>query len=159
MLLKSKKVNPNHNHGRTIDSPPLIHALRLRKEVTFNKLLNFAKIDADCTDTSGRTAIWWAAALGLDTYVQKLLDSRKLYYPNTADKNEHTPLSIAVEGGRIAIVRQLRRNQRADFAITSIIIAAMKGHIAVVEELLASTFNREDSKSLLEANGLGHVWL
>lgn len=109
VLLKGKKVDPNHNHGRTIDSPPLIYALRLRKEGIFDKLLNFAKIDADCTDTSGRTAIWWAAALGLDTYVQKLLESGKLYRPHQADKNGHTALSIAVEGGRIAIVRQLQR--------------------------------------------------
>lgn len=157
VLLKDKKVDPNHNDGETIDSPPLIHALRLRKGVIFDKLLNSAKIDADCPDTSDRTAIWWAAALGLDTYVQKLLNSGKLLHPHKADQNRHTPLSIAVEGGRIAIVRQLRIIEGADFAIKPIIIAAMKGHIAVVEELLASNFDREDSKSLLEANGLGHV--
>ncbi|EHK48861.1 uncharacterized protein TrAtP1_009724 [Trichoderma atroviride] len=159
VLLKSEKVDPNHLYGETIDSPPLIHAIRLRKEGIFDKLLNFAKVRADYTDTSDRTAIWWAAALGLDTYVQKLLDSGKLYHPHGADKNGHTPLSIAAEGGRIAIVRQLLRIEGADFAIKPIIIAAMKGHIAVVEELLASNFHREDSKSLLEANKLGHVWI
>ncbi|KAK1236946.1 hypothetical protein MKX08_007894 [Trichoderma sp. CBMAI-0020] len=159
VLLKSKEVDPNHNHGETIDSPPLIHALRLRKESIFDKLLNSARIDADCTDTLGRTTIWWAAALGLDTYVQKLLKSGKVDYPHEANENGHTPLSIAIEGGHIAIVRQLQRIEGADFAIKPIIIAAMKGYIAVVEELLAFKFDREDSKSLLEANKLEHVWI
>lgn len=35
----------------------------------------------------------------------------------------------------------------------------MKGPIAVVEKLLASRYDRGDTKSLLEVNGLGHVWL
>ncbi|KAM0473854.1 hypothetical protein ACHAPX_007902 [Trichoderma viride] len=158
VLLKSKKVDPNHKRGSTVNSPPLIHALRLRKEAIFDKLLNFAKTDADCPDSSDRTALWWAAALGLDTYVQKLLYSWKVNDPHRMDKTGHTALSIAAEGGHNAIVRKLRNIEGADFAIKPIIIAAKNGHTAVVEELLASKFDREVAKSVLEANELGHIW-
>lgn len=158
VLLKCEEVDPNFIYGRTIDSPPLIHALRLGKEAIFEKLLDFATVDADRPDMLGRTALWWAAALGLDTYVQKLFESGKVKDPHKVDINGYMALSIAVKGGYAAAVCQLRRIGGAEFATKSIIIAAKKGHIAVVEELLASKFDREDAKSYLEANELGHIW-
>ncbi|KAI5918531.1 putative ankyrin repeat protein [Camillea tinctor] len=160
VLLKVENVDPNFNHSRYINSPPLVCAVRLKYESIFEKLLSSARINADCADQENRTALWWAAALGLDSYVQKLLASRKVHSPEKSDKYGNTALSMAAELGHIGAVRQLLSVQReATVSLKVIFIAAINGHAAVVEELLPRKVkNKHHAKELLELCGLGNVW-
>ncbi|KAI0447695.1 putative ankyrin repeat protein [Xylaria telfairii] len=160
VLLKIPAVDQNSNHSHAVDSPPLICAIRLKYESIFEKILKGARVDADRIDTNFRTALWWAAALGLDTYVEKLLDSGKVHEPDMRDRNSDSALSIAVEMGHLEVVRQLLRIQEpASVSLKSIFIAAKKDHMQIVEELLPHRVkDKNRAEQLLQDYGLGEVW-
>ncbi|RWA06544.1 hypothetical protein EKO27_g8554 [Xylaria grammica] len=161
VLLNNKAVDINFNHSETVDSPPLVCAVRLRNEPIFEKILNAAKVDADSPDAQSRTALWWAAALGLDSYVEKLLASRKLYHLDRHDNKGDTALSIAVRLGHLGVVRQLLRvHQASTIGLEPIIFAAKNGHTPVVEELLPyKVTDKKAAEQLLQRYGLQQVWL
>ncbi|KAJ2996497.1 hypothetical protein NUW58_g959 [Xylaria curta] len=113
VLLKNGQLGPNFKRSRAVDSPPLVCTVRPRSEPIFENILNSEKVDADWTAPENRTALWWAAALGLDSDVEKLLDSRKVHRPYIEGTNGDTALSIAVESGHLGVIRQLLRVQEA----------------------------------------------
>ncbi|GAW24157.1 hypothetical protein ANO14919_137380 [Xylariales sp. No.14919] len=161
VLLKNEAVDINFNHSETIDSPPLVCAVRLRNEPIFEKILNSTKVDADCPDAANRTALWWAAALGLDSYVTKLLASGKVHQPAKEDRKGDTALSISVQLGHLEVVRQLRCVQQpSTVGVKAILIAAKNGHTPVVEELFAyNAPGKEAAEQLLQRYGLQKVWV
>lgn len=160
-LLGFEDVDPNHNNSNAIDAPPLVCAVRLRKETIFDRLLSSERIRADTPDGRGRSALWWAAALGLDPYVQKLLDSGKIHRPDITDKRGETPLSIAVQAGHLGVVRQLLKLQpAATVSLRAMIIAAANGHVAVLKEFLPTRVkSKEQAKKLLEGLKIRDVYL
>ncbi|KAI0411474.1 ankyrin repeat-containing domain protein [Xylaria grammica] len=161
VLLEIEAVNINFNKNNTIESPPLICAVRLRNEPIFEKILNAAKVDADCPDAQDRTALWWAAALGLDSYVKKLLAFRKVREPGKDYSDGNTPISIAVQLSHLGVVRQLLRIQQpSTVGVKAILIAAKNGHTPVVEELLPyKVTDKKAAEQLLQRYGLQQVWV
>ncbi|KAI0848150.1 putative ankyrin repeat protein [Daldinia vernicosa] len=106
LLLKFDEVKPNHKYSRmTCSPPPLICAVRVKNESIFEKILKAQRTDADRYDGETRTALWWAAALSLDSYVQKLLSSGKVHLPDVQEEEGDTPLSIAVQADIVEKVR------------------------------------------------------
>ena len=63
-------------------------------------------ITLDTVDTSGRTALSWAAEFG-NVDAVKILLKREDVTPNTADKSGRTPLWWAVERGHTRVVKVL----------------------------------------------------
>ncbi|TGO13374.1 hypothetical protein BTUL_0070g00020 [Botrytis tulipae] len=124
------------------------------------RLSQFSTTHADCADEEDRTALWWAAALGLDTYVQKLLNSGKVYRPDKEDLSGITALSIAVELGHLNVARQLLGVvEAAAVSLKAILIAAINGHTRIVEEILPYRVkDRTSAERLLSNHGLEEVW-
>lgn len=160
VLLANKAVDTNFNHSASVSSPPLVCAVRLRNESIFEKILNHARVDADCADKEDRTALWWAAALGLDSYVQKLLNSGKVYRPDKEDLSGITALSIAVELGHLNVARQLLGVvEAAAVSLKAILIAATNGHTSIVKEILPYRVkDKTSAERLLSNHGLEEVW-
>jgi len=97
-------------------------------------------VNADATDTQGRTALSYAAQLGNAEMAQLLLDSRAS--PDLRDKLGGTALHWASEGGRLEVVKVLlARHTTVDMAnrqgITPLMLAVSHNSIPVVKALLA----------------------
>ncbi|KAI5861325.1 putative ankyrin repeat protein [Durotheca rogersii] len=168
MLLEAG-LDPNFKNDSlsTINSPPLVYAVKLgvgdrpSKESIFTRILNTKNVDVACTDGAGRTALWWAAALGLDSYVQGLLKSENVKVLNKPDHHGTTPLSIAVQAGNLGAVRLLQETELSDnnVHLRDIFIAAKNGKTSIVEELLPPRIRRKDDAArLLERHGLEEMW-
>ncbi|KAH6877225.1 putative ankyrin repeat protein [Thelonectria olida] len=162
VLLEAPNVNVNlaSDPNIHVTATPLICAVRLRRESIFDKILDSAFVNADTADQDGRTPLWWAAALGLETYTNKLLYSGKVHEFAATDKKEDTTLSIAVQLGHLEIVDQLWFVQRhPTVSLKAIFIAAKNGHMTIVGKLLPSRVrDKHHAKELLEAHGLEEVW-
>ncbi|KAH7125960.1 putative ankyrin repeat protein [Dactylonectria macrodidyma] len=136
LLLEYDVVNPNHKFGLTVNSPPIVCAVRLKRKSIFDRLVDDARVDMKCTDNDGRTAFWWACALGLESYVNKLIHSGKVRRLDKPDRAGDTPISIAVQAGHVEVLHQLQRLNAASITLRSILIAAQNGHVRLVKELL-----------------------
>lgn len=155
-LLAINTVNPNYSHPG-IDSPPLVCAVRLQNERIFDKLLQSKRVDADRTDGQGRSALWWAAALDLHSYAEKLLDSSTCNFPNKADERGDTPLSIAVQRGNSLAARKLMKTimPGATLSGRAVLIAAKLSHVDVLEDTLPLwADSREYAEKVLKATDL-----
>ncbi|KAI8960444.1 hypothetical protein F5Y11DRAFT_329926 [Daldinia sp. FL1419] len=99
----------------TITAPPLIWAVGIGNKSIFKRILHKQRTNADCYDEGGRSALWWAAALGLDSYIKELLESQKMrrldeiVYINL---RLETSLSIAVRTGHQRIVAELLKHTK-----------------------------------------------
>lgn len=160
-LLEIEGVDPNFTNHENIRTPPLTCALRLRNEEIFQRILESERVSPHLTDQDGRSTVWWAAALGLDSYVKRLLDSGKYNNLEGSDSRNETPLSIAVRAGHLEVVRLLsaRIGPEARLNLEAILMAAKKGHHAVVQELLPyKVRNKGQARLILEELNLSGVW-
>lgn len=159
VLLEQPQVDPNLNHGPTISCPPLICAVRLKKDEIFDQLLRNSRVDVNSIDRDQRTAVWWAAALGLGSYIQKLIDSGKVRVLEKPDREHTTPHKIALETGHLDVYNQLQREREWLVGKDAILVAAQNGHMEVVKELLPRHFpSRKSAKQRLDLCGLSEVW-
>ncbi|KAK8108385.1 hypothetical protein PG984_014186 [Apiospora sp. TS-2023a] len=161
VLLEFEHVDPNFSNDKTAGEPPLVWTVKLKNESIFEKILHSKRLDnADGTGVTGRSALWWAAALGLDSYVQKLIDSGKVYHPDAPDKEGNTPLSIAIQAGHLGVVRQiLKAHPKTDISWRAIIIAAKNRFVPVVKELFPRQVrDKRMAEELLEYLDLKEVW-
>jgi ankyrin repeat protein len=151
VLLRDEHVRPNHADGNNIDRPPLVYALQQREEVIFYKLLESSRVEADTPDRNGRTALWWAAALGLSDYVKGLLQSGKVRFPDRTNKFSETPLSMAVKLGHIEVVKELSKsNPNAGVRLIWILSAVMGGFITIKEQNLRRLTTNKDQLRLIK---------
>lgn len=134
LLLKFDQVDPNHHEGNIIGFPPLICAVRVQNESIFEKILNMQRTYADYCGQMRRSALWWAAALGLDSYVQKLLSSGKVDV-DLRDDNGDTPLSIAVQAGHRRVVDLLLKIPETTVNLKAVLIAGKKGYQDIVQKV------------------------
>ncbi|KAF9784237.1 hypothetical protein IL306_007750 [Fusarium sp. DS 682] len=156
VLLEYDAVDLNLISSEIADhDPPLVCAVKMEQEAIFDKILRSSRVNADLSG-KGHPALWWAAFLDLESYVEKLLDSGKVQLRNYKD----SPLSIATKAGHRGLVRRLLAVEPATAVnLKDILIAAKNGHIAIVEELLLERVkNRDHAKRLLEAYGLETTW-
>ncbi|KAH8724028.1 ankyrin repeat-containing domain protein, partial [Phaeosphaeriaceae sp. PMI808] len=98
--LLSQGVNPDTRDTR--NSTPLWWAARGGHEAIVRCLLDTSIVDIDARDDVGRTPLFWAAANGYERVVKLLLVKGAI--PYVADKDGHTPLSIAKKNGEYAVV-------------------------------------------------------
>ncbi|KAI1654827.1 putative ankyrin repeat protein [Daldinia decipiens] len=145
LLLNFDEVYPNWINEETTDSPPL-------------NILNAQRIDADWHDKTYRSALWWAAALGLDSYVQKLLSSGGVHHPNRWDKNGDTPLSIAVQAGHRGVVDLLLKIPETIVNLKAILIAGKKGYQDIVEKVLPRIAKSELDVNMLTDKDERRIW-
>lgn len=158
-LLESLNVDPNLSSTDSIKTPPLTCAVRLRDESIFDRILRSKRLDADTRDADGRSTIWWAAALGLHSYVRKLLESGKVYRPERPDNSGTTPLSIAAQRGHLEVVGELMKTRAgAAVSLETVLIAARNGHVAVVKVLLPrKVSSKGQARLILEKFGLHEI--
>lgn len=159
LLLESEDVEPNVSDTRSVQTPPLTCAVRLKDQSIFDRILRSKRVDADKRDADGRSTIWWAAALGLDSYVRKLLESGKVYRPERPDNSGTTPLSIAAQRGYHEVVGEfMKRRAGAAVSLETVLIAARNGHVAIVRILLPHKVrSKEQARLILEKFGLHEI--
>lgn len=158
-LLECAAVDPNWRARAFISSPPLTCAVKFKQKAIFDRLLNDGRVDANVPDSRGRTALWWASALGLEACVQKLVDSRKMSRFDEGDDCGTTPHMVAVEAGHLGIFHKLNQAAESPVDLRSILVAAKNSHVEVVKELLpGSVKDKMFAKKLLEFYDLGQLW-
>jgi ankyrin repeat protein len=84
----------------------LLNAAELGHDSVLTYFLNLENYDIDSKDSRGRTALWWASKNGCKHAVSSLLVAGSATV-NSKDKDNRTPLHIAVETGNDAIVALL----------------------------------------------------
>ena len=92
-------------------------------------------------ETTGRTALWEACAIGNTQLVQMLLQRGAGSVATLPDKEGISPLHIACQRGHVDLVESLLEIEGIDVDVagdthTPLTLACMHGHLEVVEMLL-----------------------
>ncbi|KAK6337064.1 hypothetical protein TWF718_009850 [Orbilia javanica] len=122
-------------------------------------------INADSKDSTGCTALFYAAESGNEKIVQLLLE--KSIQVDCIDNGESTPLLEALRGGHLGVVQrlldtgQVNLNLKDEMGNTPLLIAAERGYESIVTRLLETVninLHSKDSHAdmpLLEATSHG----
>ena len=143
------ELDATDNEGRT----PLIRLLENRRTDTALFLIEQGA-DTEIADNTGHKAIDYATARGLREVVERLSTG------STADTHGNTPLHQAAFNGQSEIVRSLlstfpdMTDATNDDGETPLVIACMKGNLAVVKLLLDA--GADANRSQLNGNSPLH---
>lgn len=151
---KTLNVNQLDKHGRT----PLYVAVQKEHLNVVNALLECKELDVNKADKEGRTPLCVAIRYESINVVNALLECKKLDV-NKALPNGYTPLLLAVEKANVILVKALLKTGRVNLniglqegAITAIYLAAQKGQIEIMSELLKSPLSNDILNRPIKAN-------
>jgi ankyrin repeat protein len=101
LLARGADVNAADVYGWT----PLLRAVYEKRPAVVRVLLRDASIDVNARNELGATALHYAAALGDPEMVRSLL--HKGADADARDVGDRTPLTMAIEQGKVEVVRIL----------------------------------------------------
>jgi ankyrin repeat protein len=139
----SFQVNQFSNRHEYVSGQRCLHILAHHNLLFFaEKWLGTIDTDPNVVDVEGRTPLWWAAERSNESMVKLLLNA-KWINPNSKEKKKGlSPLSVAVEEGRVDVVKILLEDERVEQdshdhdGRTPLSLAAGAGHAEVVQLLL-----------------------
>jgi ankyrin repeat protein len=140
MVLTRANIDPNSKSA--CGQPPLVAAADMGNEVAVRLLLGRRDINLNSKDDRGRTALWCAARNGNRNVVRVLLDRKDIGPGAGEDVGSRSLLTLAAWHGYEELVRLL--NQPNDDNMTPLMVAARRGHEAVVSQLVAEDNVRTD---------------
>lgn len=143
-LLQKKGTVSNISPWKTLGgvSIPALHMASLFGLLSTVKMLLLEGVDANCRDTSGRTALSWAADRGLQDIVLFFCQSPDVIV-DSRDDRRRTPLIYACDLRHREVVQLLltrddvQVNVADDFGRTPLMHACLEGNPEVVQLLLA----------------------
>ncbi|KAJ5864173.1 uncharacterized protein N7529_006089 [Penicillium soppii] len=147
-LLESGQVN--------VDTSLLWKGAQKGNDAVVKWLLEIGKVEPDIKDTSGRTALSYAAENGYDTVVKRLLETGKVE-PDTKHIHGRKLLSYAAENVYDAVVKRLLDSGQVNVDTSSLWKAAQKGNVAVVKWLLETGKVEPDIESTYGRTALSHT--
>lgn len=132
LICEGADLDASNKNGKTI----LMYAIELNQEI----VLQYRSMNVDSCDNNGDTALMYAVRQGNKEIVEELL----LRYADTniVNKNEKTPLIVAIESGKLKIAKLLINhsltdvNQQNSLGETAITYAAKYENLSLVKELL-----------------------
>ncbi|KAL5378399.1 hypothetical protein DPSP01_009158 [Paraphaeosphaeria sporulosa] len=118
----------------------LMNAAELGHDIVLTYLLNSENYEIHLKDSRDRTVLWWASKNGCKHAVSSLLVASSATV-NSKDKDNKTPLYVAVETGNYAVVAVLLSkgadvNAQGGFYGNALQAASWRGHEGIVKVLL-----------------------